>query len=455
MVPVPLFTLRGHLSNVVNVEVCYLKGPSDLILVTGDEAGWIIWWNLGTKRPLAVWKGHDSIIVTLKIIEENLLLSHSRDSEIKIWKMEDNFPYAKTLPDVELKGVSLFLTEKNAAKGKTKNEILLKKYPLPEHVSIPVNSLSFCNVDYKDGYLITPATLNSNNFDLYFASFRSTKCDESLNDRFNLKRLANDVDPWKLYKKSEKYETSRPVNILKRDTFGAMMKVMFVQRNMVFVGYESGDVISIEIEFNFPIEKLNQHLPETLQKFASENKVSYNKTLINKDVTFKLLSLDSSNVPNPILSLEFDSYANSVISGSAGKKVTFHKLPLSHDVYHCNLRHAGSLSISANKDTFVVAFWDGVVKGCLRNGQEKFKIAERLPRIGELETNSGQAEEKGKSNYMKIGTVKLVDFSYEKNLNTKYKYLIKQKRDIKNNDLLVCGYENGIVKIFKLMDDCL
>lgn len=452
MVPVPLCTLRGHINNVVTIEVCYLKKSDDLVLITGDEAGWIIWWNLSTKRPLAVWKGHDSIIVTLKKIEENLLLSHSRDSEIKIWKIDDEFPYAKYLPDVELKGVSLFLTEKNAVKEKTKKEILLKKYPLPEHVSVPVNSLNFCNVDYKDGYLITPATLNSNNFDLYFLSFRMTN-DESLNDRFNLKRLANDVDPWKLYKKSERVEIGKRDNILKRDTFGAMMKVMFIESNMLYIGYESGDLISLEIQYNSPMERLIEQSPESQQHLSSENNLSYTKVLINKDITFKVLSLDSSNVPNPILSLEFDRYANAVISGSAGKKVTFHGLSLPDDIYHCNLRHAGSLSISANRDIFVVAFWDGVVKGCLRNGEERFKIAEKLPRIGELESNSGQAEEKVRSNYMKIGTVKLVGSSCEQNLNVKYKDLIKQKRNIKNNDLLVCGCENGIVKIFKLMDD--
>ena len=48
----------------------------------------------------------------------------------------------------------------------SKNE-LLEAFPLPENVVIPVNALNYCNVDYSNHHLITPATTDSNNFDLY------------------------------------------------------------------------------------------------------------------------------------------------------------------------------------------------------------------------------------------------------------------------------------------------
>jgi ASTRA-associated protein 1 len=55
----PSYILRGHASQIHSVQ--FLRHNSRLL--TGDADGWLVFWKLDTKRPLAVWKAHDGAIL--------------------------------------------------------------------------------------------------------------------------------------------------------------------------------------------------------------------------------------------------------------------------------------------------------------------------------------------------------------------------------------------------------
>lgn len=55
----PSYILRGHTSQIHSVR--FVRQNSRLL--TGDAEGWIVYWKLETKRPLAVWKAHDGAIL--------------------------------------------------------------------------------------------------------------------------------------------------------------------------------------------------------------------------------------------------------------------------------------------------------------------------------------------------------------------------------------------------------
>jgi WD40 repeat protein len=55
----PFAILRGHVSPIHSVQ--FVRQNSRLL--TGDADGWIVYWKVETKRPLAVWKAHNGPIL--------------------------------------------------------------------------------------------------------------------------------------------------------------------------------------------------------------------------------------------------------------------------------------------------------------------------------------------------------------------------------------------------------
>jgi hypothetical protein len=51
----PAYILRGHNSQIHATQFIRVNSR----LVTGDAEGWIVVWDLATKRPAAVWKAHE------------------------------------------------------------------------------------------------------------------------------------------------------------------------------------------------------------------------------------------------------------------------------------------------------------------------------------------------------------------------------------------------------------
>lgn len=476
MKPIEVCSLRGHLNDITCTEPYY--SAENVSLISADSKGWIIWWDINTRRPNCVWKGHDSNIVTIRQICNGLLLTHSKDSDIKIWDIEKFKDGSREMPAEKYNSVQYFnVGDAEENDNILKNE-LLEKFPLPEHTVIPVNALNYCNVDYSNYHLITPATTDSNNFDLYLIFKPSDQNDQSLEEKLNLKRVATSVDAWKLYKKTINHlnkeqgvesEIGNEDDILKRDRFGIMMKVMFVGDDLFYIGYESGHLIGFHIDFSGVTNnekkeptphstKPNKNVSGLSGLLGSKSKKSFDRTIINKDPEIKVVYINDSCSPNPILSLEVDKVGNRIICGSTGKQLTFHEIPheFSHfreakDCESYNLRHSGIQSISVNHSLLVVGFWDGIIKGYNRDINEVFKYSKRLPRIDVLESNNGQVQPHERESSMRLCTTKLVMPKETLKVSTKdYKSLIKRKRDITTANLLISSYYDGTITIFKI-----
>lgn len=57
----PSYVFRGHSAPIHAVH--FLRSNSRLI--TGDAEGWVVLWNMVTRRPAAVWRPHTAAILGL------------------------------------------------------------------------------------------------------------------------------------------------------------------------------------------------------------------------------------------------------------------------------------------------------------------------------------------------------------------------------------------------------
>lgn len=58
----PIYILRGHASPI---HALYIFSQN-LRLVSGDADGWVVIWDLVTKRPMTVWKAHEGAVLEVK-----------------------------------------------------------------------------------------------------------------------------------------------------------------------------------------------------------------------------------------------------------------------------------------------------------------------------------------------------------------------------------------------------
>ncbi|KAK1145982.1 Astra associated protein 1 Asa1 [Aspergillus melleus] len=136
----PTYILRGHASAIHSLHIF----QSNLRLISADADGWIIVWDLVSKRPVAVWKGHEGAILQVRAFcvdgEGVQVYSHGRDHKLRMWKIrpQDEAVMQKTLPvDVQTE------TEPQRQYG---------SQPWMVH-SLPVNALNFCafSILFVDG----------------------------------------------------------------------------------------------------------------------------------------------------------------------------------------------------------------------------------------------------------------------------------------------------------------
>ncbi|KAF2103572.1 WD40 repeat-like protein [Rhizodiscina lignyota] len=92
----PQYILRGHASQIH--AVAFLRRHSRLL--TGDADGWVVVWNLATRRPVAVWRAHDGPILKLMEWTSNRIITHGRDSTLRVWQLRptDESACCKILP---------------------------------------------------------------------------------------------------------------------------------------------------------------------------------------------------------------------------------------------------------------------------------------------------------------------------------------------------------------------
>ncbi|KAI5961074.1 ASA1 [Candida margitis] len=338
-----VLALRSHKSPIT----CIVPLSDDYVL-TSDQSGVVIKWSLPIKRPVLTWTAHtDSILTLLKW--HRYIITHSRDSTIKIW-LEDKLQY-----------------------------------------EFPVNALNFSNlVLFQDRYLVTPATTDSNNIDIYRLN------DEPIS-------ITREVANFSSYNLVHKLKLD---DIQGRNDFGIVMKMLIIGQ-VLYIGYESGDIIGLTITLPQP----------------SITQSSTTTSIINKDVKLCLQYHNSSHAPNPIISLA--ALDNTLVSGSTGKKVIIHTDP----VKICKLNESGIQAIVPYDDNLIVGFWNGVIESPTRSIQT---IQRSLPHI--------DAEDMKTT--VKLTCMCMLSKSESKAAVERYSKLIKQK---KYGDLLLVGYEDGTI----------
>ncbi|GAB7338490.1 hypothetical protein MBLNU457_5243t1 [Dothideomycetes sp. NU457] len=131
--PTPKYILRGHTSQIHATH--FLRRNTRLL--TGDATGYVVLWDTTTKRPVAVWRAHDTTILALGHWPScnDRIITHGRDHRIKVWQLrsEDEGALSRVLLADEVDGFS---------EGRTGKEEQ-RAMPWLLH-SVEVNALNFC-----------------------------------------------------------------------------------------------------------------------------------------------------------------------------------------------------------------------------------------------------------------------------------------------------------------------
>ncbi|KAL1597792.1 Astra associated protein 1 Asa1 [Paraconiothyrium brasiliense] len=91
----PTYIFRGHTAQIHSVGIL----RRNTCLLTGDADGWVVFWKLETKRPLAVWKAHDAAILGTAEWGPAKIITHGRDNTLRIWQLRGgDAAYSTVLP---------------------------------------------------------------------------------------------------------------------------------------------------------------------------------------------------------------------------------------------------------------------------------------------------------------------------------------------------------------------
>ncbi|KAI9928368.1 ASTRA complex subunit [Aspergillus wentii] len=129
--PTPTYILRGHASPIHALHLF----SQNLRLISADANGWIVVWDLVTKRPVTVWKAHEGAVLEVKGFVGSgtgtVVYTHGRDHKLRVWRfrVQDEEILDKILP--------VDMDEASQVKGQSQSQ------PWLLH-SLPVNALNFC-----------------------------------------------------------------------------------------------------------------------------------------------------------------------------------------------------------------------------------------------------------------------------------------------------------------------
>lgn len=89
--PPPVFTLRGH-EHGVTALVCFVNSEKQSCLVSGDEEGYVIVWDLATYRPLEARKHLvKGRIQSLRcVLDSSYIFVHSRQDSVRVFDLSLN-----------------------------------------------------------------------------------------------------------------------------------------------------------------------------------------------------------------------------------------------------------------------------------------------------------------------------------------------------------------------------
>ena len=377
-----LFSLRSH-GSAVTALTTTTKG-----LVLGDRDGVTIIWNLQLRRPLVRWAAHKDMVVTILEWEE-YLVTHGKDGEIAVWAFANQDQTPKLV------------------------------------VSIPVNSLNFCNIVLSGTYLFTPATMDLNNFDVY----KINKEGKGLN------RVITNYSGCKLVEKDPSQGRE----------WGVIMSMRYINETLTLcLCYESGDVIAIDINFDrkeeAPVVEVGNAVPDTTNKpsglsglFAkSKPEKVIERTVINKDPKLTLRYHNTQHRPEPITASTWDIQRGRLLTGSATDTM------LVHDIYHTcadvvTLQHQGVQAIVSTEGHVILAHWNGQVS--IREDTlpylEVKSFSRPVPGDRVYDPNTGKL-----TPLIKLSSMAVIDVPS------------KRRHEAGRMTAVMCGYDDGVITAF-------
>lgn len=404
-------TLRGHQTSVTALEFFHVPNTytaeNQLLTTTilsGDESGTIVWWDLITRRPIVKWKAHDNNILSIKQLglrwellkhDENgkkdclvprlgqffgMLITHSRDNTLKIWNLAQYVDSITAKRDSALQKTVEGKFEVEAEDGYAKLE--------PVH-SEPINSLNFCNVDVFDNKFCSLNKVNGDYFDI-----NEIKYDEAT-EKYYLDPQYQGIDPKILLKNTTiNYNNKEEKKELQK--LGIIMKLLWISETSLYIGFESGHIISVNIPLNkksltFLDDSKIQQLENMLdgdnlkQHFlnAADGNTEAIAHLLYGDTSSKsgidVISITSCHYPNPVLDLKYDAKSGTLFSSSTGAELVNHNIAGSEKQKTSNPKRKITVNADSNKivdlksigissmdvridDLVAITFWNGQVK---------------------------------------------------------------------------------------------
>ncbi|KAF3190480.1 ASTRA complex subunit [Orbilia oligospora] len=79
----PVYVIRGHPSPVHSLHFY----RSNSRLVSADAEGWVVLWDIPVRRPVAVWRAHDSAVLGVADWDDSNIITHGRDNKIYVWQV--------------------------------------------------------------------------------------------------------------------------------------------------------------------------------------------------------------------------------------------------------------------------------------------------------------------------------------------------------------------------------
>ncbi|OCK78945.1 ASTRA-associated protein 1 [Lepidopterella palustris CBS 459.81] len=334
----PTYIFRGHTSHIHCVQIVRQNSR----LLTGDADGWIVLWSLASKRPVAVWQGHDAAILGIAEWGPEKLLSHGRDNSLKVWQLRPaDEKHLSNAPPAD--GLSTH-----------------RPQPWLLH-SLAVNTLNFC------GFSMCPERASSSPAQLKHVSSQEDDAKSVVSDSILVAVPATEdkqVDIFQLPSERRLYTAPRVQPI---DT-GMIMALKLIHHPqatnllLLLAGYESGHTAV--------------HLLYTLTTDTPQQ--AWQTIYLSQPHTQPILSLDAS----PSLTTYFTSSADAIIAAhripeipnpqtltnppEVPRSATLASAPAPVQVaFKINpTKHSGQQSLRVRSDGRILATagWDGRVR---------------------------------------------------------------------------------------------
>ncbi|RDI78259.1 hypothetical protein Vi05172_g11755 [Venturia inaequalis] len=299
----PLYILRGHKAQIHVVK--FVRGNKRLL--SGDADGFIIIWDIVSKRARVVWRAHGKAVLGLGAWGGDKILTHGRDGTLKVWQVrgDEEDMFSNALP-VE------------GGTGHWKEPWLLH--------SLDVNTLNFCAFSMCDAPAVQTSPRPTQEVLIAVPGTR-----EGHVDIFSLpsERRLHSIPP------AEEGKT------------GMVMAIRILQINTslhLIAGTESGLT---------SVQKLNPHSD------------TWETTYISKPHTQPILSLGVTSTTHPLATATTSDIR--YLTSSADALITLNpvqKIDGKEPLKICQTRHSGQQALSVRSDgrVFATGGWDGRVR---------------------------------------------------------------------------------------------